>query len=570
MDKRATFDFLKTKASSGGWSKNVCAFMKEAMNIQGAFPIRGYREGDLVEIYNTIRRKNSYGRGNKNNSNRNSSVVISRDSFYTILFFMWLDGIHDGYVNLNFPRYLEKYKVLFKEADKLGIIENILDKATRGIFSDDMKKILSTLNTVDPRFTNNYLKPAITGKRVLKANGWVTIPGNRDVTVGIFTGAWESNFKKVLRIFYPENERINSSTQTLTGSGRLYLSIDQERSPSSALSSLIRSSPKRFVEPYVTLGNLFDPGRTMPSEAIRPDVALLSSPENVDNYSEELTRAYFIGPFRLNFIDKDTNKSILDINLRLDSGSVIEYKLTINGENIPLGITAGQAGKTNDPKKNISKYFGDALQIMILNFFRKGPNESPRFFGTGDAMAGIQYWFYNKLFGSPSNFRLMIDGGREFPNDVFIYNKPPTAKIIRYVAPGSGRERSGMAGNVSGITAQTVVRAKRSRENNNNTNSPISKAPKTITNGMNKNIQNINTKQRLDGMYAQVELFKQYIRSNPGFGSKLSKLAKSTDRNSSKIKDAMVGIIASISPRSKTPITTGMDNTFKRLFGRIN
>jgi hypothetical protein len=548
MNKAQLKQFLREKSkpkpnqnSENKWGAHVCATIFELYNIPGVYPPRGVSVERVVDIYNTIR--NSYGDINKNNTrNENNVIPVSEDDIFTQMWFMWLDGIHDSYLDMTFVQFLESRKGLFNEKH----MNSLQKRASAGDFSTDVKFVIKQFGNVDEGFTNKFLIPATTGKRTYDntKKRWFT-PDVRDKkgTISIFTGSWESNFKSIIRNIYPNYVTINPASDKIEFPSYHYLTIDQEVSVSSPLSGLTLNS--ETLRPYITTGTLFDPGRTLVRDALRPDIITMAS-NTANSRKTIMTRSYFLGDLKIQF-RLPSGENFMKVELTLDRNK-LEYTLKVNGVDIPLNLTKGKAGKSTDIKDQAGKYFGDFLQLLYVLFFRRNnPNAGRRrYLGTGDSNFAMEYWFYNRIFrnnravNAPMN--LIIDGGQAFRNTVFMYGAP-SGYSITPIKIFNAPDPSGIGGAASGL--------KRPRNNNNVevSSRPPPQKPRTNNgNNVNRLLQNSNTSGILLNKKDKVVQFKAWLNEDQGRKARFLELKKNGGESE---RNSIVKIISKIGSGSK-------------------
>ena len=561
MDKSQLKVYLTGKANQGEgrWSAHICATIIEIYNVPGAFPVSGVSEQTIMSVYNYIASRNAYGSKNRNSiSNGNNVVNITYEDAFTMMWFMWLDGIHDDYLDINFPDFLESRKALFD----VMIMNDLKGRATSGMFSADVKLVLGEFMKVDPGFTTKYLTPATNGTRRKVGDRWVI--GEEKGTKYVFTGNWESNFKSILKNLYGgQVTEMNPATHKIESINDMYLTIDQEVSVSAPLSNVITNAD--HIRPYITTGTLFDPGRLLVREALRPDILMMAANlSNDDNIGKRLSRSYFLGDLRLVFKLND-GKTFMKVESLLQRRD-LTYGLKVNNKDVSLNLTKRTAGKTVNAITQTGKYFGDYLQLLYVLFFRReSPNAGRRrYLGTGDSNFAMEFWFYNRLFrgnrspNAPLN--LIIDGGQAFRNNVFIYNLPPDARIVRLETRQNNNGRSGAGGSVSGMP---VVGKKRGRNNNNENTatssrpSPIPEQPNApppaqkprVGNNVNNVIRAINNQGVLSGDSVKVSLFKTWLNKNPAKKARFMSLKNSIGNDGKKLQ--LISIIKRIGTKQK-------------------
>lgn len=411
--------------------------------------------------------------------------VIGSDTFVNLLLIMWLDGIHDKYITMTFKDWLEHPSIqstfplagyssspmfiflknlrikkitkhtknsetplhkrlqIFNKVEKMTINSEQLENVLNGYLTWIMDKEKNMLRN-KPQSTSTFTEPFI--------NNLGFSPDSKFVS---FSTGWEKNFKIFLVEKYTKKNNIKQNVGQVNAKNDkniFLLAIDQEYSTRQErpLTNMILKSGKS-VQSLVTYGQAFDPGSTMLPEGIVPDLHGITvdvlNPEKQNSepqqamfsptpwyYLEEYKFSMKVGGVEVMKIEFDPHKS----------------ELSLNNKPLSLNITAGKAGKANDPFFQLGKYFGDGLQYFIASALTKftklnpidiqlvGNNRKTRFhpfLGSGDGMALFGYDFVcTKLYKSTAP-NMVIDFSKQSNPIAYIVNFPNKAFEIKMVPP---------------------------------------------------------------------------------------------------------------------------------------
>jgi hypothetical protein len=375
---------------------------------------------------------------NNNNSKKlEKTINLSDLQLLDFLVHMWMDGIHDDYIDYNFRSFLEKNikvqdnQIVYIFSNKLiaPVIERINDLAQNG--------------TIGPYFEDIFI--FLDNKVVDRIKQNISAEPSEKLTT--FGTSWERSFKVALIEKYKIETTAGGIFNIKSPSNNsIYLSIDQEfkaqgeRSLTKLVNMLNKIRKSHVSYNIETIGTLLDPGTTMLQYGTQNILSFMRFNKNKTDVDAFTTKFYF-APFH--FIIKDTTGvTVSDIECKIDqfTGKLV---VSSNGHDLKLPITKGVAGKANivkalekavgkaktpkakkeqQDKLNIaianrkagrntsgvteySKYMGDALQYMILavsNPIRKITKRSPTargytYFCSGDSMALIGYDLMCKL-----------------------------------------------------------------------------------------------------------------------------------------------------------------------------
>ena len=402
------------------------------------------------------------------NKMSNVSQTINMNDYFNVLLIMWLDGIHDKYVNTYFVDWYKtqiKSKILpshheqdivkmatsIKENHKnvlIGVLqylkempeyENIYNiiiagiqssgelttKGEVGSYSDVMLVQMCDIVKCPPDKTKRLTKIFHLKKVLFDTKGNVIKNVPRPDTIQ-FPAGWEKSVKNFL-VKYFKTSVHKSNTITLPGNEGLLLSIDQEYSSNQErpLTELIDNNTTTGL---VTFGQALDPGSTMLPRLITQDLITMINPKpkpmtnengnsrihtvNTSNVIEKKfipNVKYYLNNFKFEL--KDSNgRSLFNLDLDPFSGGIPTLKF--NGNVMTVNQSAGKAGKAGKEADKISKYFGDALQYLIFTNLSSKKFETVNktrypFLGSGDSMAMLGYTIFSKIVGTKP--RMLID-----------------------------------------------------------------------------------------------------------------------------------------------------------------
>ena len=399
--------------------------------------VKLFKRGSILQIDNL---KN-------NNAKFKKEINLSDNKLLDLLVHMWLDGIHDSYINYNFRSFLSKnIKKNLNQVVYIFSADSIKPVITR---IDD----LARMGNIGPYFTEIFSfldeSVAIKIKKNIKAE-----PNEKLISFGT---SWERTFKLALikkyKIETTAGGIFNIKSPTLNNN--IYLSIDQEfksqgeRSLTKLVNMLSKTRKSHVSYNIETIGTLLDPGTTMLQYGTQNILSFMRFNKNATDVDMFQTKFYF-APFH--FIIKDLlGVTVSNVECKVNIfGELVVYS---NGHELELPVTKGAAAKANiivqlekklelattigtklltltqekarDAKiqkiqtdlkvatvgrksglntsgvTEYSKYMGDALQYMILaasnpirGITRGGPTVSSygyTYFCSGDSMALIGY-----------------------------------------------------------------------------------------------------------------------------------------------------------------------------------
>ncbi len=339
---------------------------------------------------------------------------VNEDEFeMDFMFLMWLDAIHDGTTKKSFKTFISEdegpAEIVFGKDRKTTYKETKFIKRIIDFSKSPKKKETAFIVRNDNIIIKNAKSDKGTNE---KAKAW--------------EGRLADNLLELFEIenktkVHPiESKRVHRIIDNLFKK-TVRVSIDQEDKQKSSSFAIFdsrirneRKKEKKMIQPYMTIGNLLDPGGMMPQQGFQNNIKTLMSPIGKKPHSRLSWNFACI-----NFI---INKNI-DIRIGYDKyNKESRYTLTINGNKIPTSISAKKAQSSQEAEHIVSKFMGDFLQILYvssMSFDKQLYNEGkPReiALATGDRMATIVSTFiatriYNKVPKIIQNK----------PNDINIY-----------------------------------------------------------------------------------------------------------------------------------------------------
>ena len=452
---------------------------------------------------------------------------ITGDKFLNLLLIMWLDGIHDKYITMTFAQWLKHPNIhktfppegyngspMFTFLQNLRVNPITAHKAKTSttplnnrlqLLKDGIKVTNNSeqLNTV----LNGYLKWIVGKENVMlrnrpKSKATFTEPFINNLgftpnsTFVPFQVGWEKNFKIFLVEKYAEKKNIIENVQRIKAkddNNIFLLALDQEYSTRQErpLTNMITKSGKS-VQSLVTYGQAFDPGSTMLPEGIVPDLKSITvsvlDPENQKLKTQNATFSpapwYYLEDYEFTMKVGNTNVVVI----KFDPHTSV---LQLNGEPMSLTVTAGKAGKSNDPLFQLGKYFGDGLQYFIASALTKHSNPVPiqleknakktafhSFMGSGDGMALFGYDFVSTQLYKSRAPNMVIDFSGQsnpvayivnFPSQFFTVEKVPIKQRnpIENTYDNNRSTQYAQTSNVGGIgNTGTTAQSKRPKAKN--------------------------------------------------------------------------------------------------------
>ncbi|AFC34916.1 hypothetical protein OtV6_008c [Ostreococcus tauri virus RT-2011] len=327
--------------------------------------------------------------GSKNTLSLNFKTPDDKLNFCLL---MWLDMSHDGTVGTNFETFV-----------KSSIVKTFLGDETIPYKKDtEMMTRMKKLGIITTEKTK---------KGVGKLKGlW---PGSQ----------FENKIKVNLSFIFGVQEPITTiavSTK-LSNSAKnrdnkpIYVTIDSE-SEYKSISTLIenakypfttfngRQITRYYLKPIITLANRVDPGRLMPIKGVTEEFSKLM--QKADKLKS--TQLYNV---------KDCDFTVGKTRLTLDTAGRGKFNLKINGNEVPYGVTAGEAKKASNDKDKLSKFLGDFMQILTV---LSKPVNQRMVLGTLDGVLCGMYCFLSKSLMNEEP-RLFIDMSFKQRNQIVMY-----------------------------------------------------------------------------------------------------------------------------------------------------
>lgn len=255
------------------------------------------------------------------------------------------------------------------------------------------------------------------------------------------------NSKHFFRI--STNANINSNIKQIISKdkGNYLISIDSSKTNGINTN---RNSIK-----LITLQGFVDPGSSMTQTG------------KLFNYVKSAPRNNLKKLFKFNFVPRKIN---LGNNLSFEYVTEnYKRKLKIKGNNYPVGLTKGEAIKSDNFKNKISKTFGDLMQIFSIASIDPKHNV---YFKTIDNMASLIYYYVRKhIYGCDDKDINLIF---QTTNSVFIYGINDSKKIsnlLRKPFPQNNRKSN---------TNTSSVKSNNSNILSTNSNEPSPKRFKNL------------------------------------------------------------------------------------------
>jgi hypothetical protein len=327
--------------------------------------------------------------GSKNTLSLNFKTPDDKLNFCLL---MWLDMSHDGTVGTNFETFVKSSIVKTFLGDETIPYKKDTEMMTR------MKKL-----------------GIITTEKTKKG-------------VGKLKGLWPgSQFENKIKVNLPFIFGVQEPITTIAVSTKLsnsaknrdnkpiYVTIDSE-SEYKSISTLIenakypfttfngRQITRYYLKPIITLANRVDPGRLMPIKGVTEEFSKLM--QKADKLKS--TQLYNV---------KDCDFTVGKTRLTLDTAGRGKFNLKINGNEVPYGVTAGEAKKASNDKDKLSKFLGDFMQILTV---LSKPVNQRMVLGTLDGVLCGMYCFLSKSLMNEEP-RLFIDMSFKQRNQIVMY-----------------------------------------------------------------------------------------------------------------------------------------------------
>ena len=383
---------------------------------------------------------------------------------------MWLDMSHDGTVGTNFENFV-----------KSSIVNTFLGETISYKKDTEMMSRMKRLGII------TTTKKKMNGRKV----------------IGVLEGLWPgSDFERKIKVNLPFIFGVKEPITTLAVGPKLsnsainkenkpiYVTLDSE-SEFKSISTLIDNAKYTFpitkngerqvidryyLKPIITLANRVDPGRLMPIKGVTEEFSKLM--QKADKLKS--TQLYNV---------KDCDFKLGKTSLTLDTVGRGKFNLKINGNEIPYGITAGEAKKASNDRDKLSKFLGDFMQILTV---LSKPVNQRMVLGTLDGvMCGMCCFLSKSLMKEEP--RIFIDMSFKQRNQIVMYGVSDLFKIGKNVKPqvstvgsnfisnnnnttevSSGNNRTEGGGNSSnsGILGRIFGRSPSMSRNSTNPNKP--------------------------------------------------------------------------------------------------
>src|SRR6056300_1195787 len=326
--------------------------------------------------------------GTKNTLSLNFKTPDDKLNFCLL---MWLDMSHDGTVGTNFETFV-----------KSSIVNTFLGETIPYKKDTEMMSRMKKLGI-------------ITTEKTKKG-------------VGKLKGLWPgSQFENKIKVNLPSNFGVQEPITTIAVSTKLsnsaknrenkpiYVTIDSE-SEFKSISTLIENAKypfttshgkkitRYYLKPIITLSNPVDPGRLMPIKGVTEEFSKLM--QKADKLKS--TQLYNV---------KDCDFKIGTTRLTLVTAGRGKFNLKINGNEVPYGVTAGEAKKASNDKDKLSKFLGDFMQILTV---LSKPVNQRIVLGTLDGVLCGMYCFLSKSLKNEEP-RLFIDMSFKQRNQIVMY-----------------------------------------------------------------------------------------------------------------------------------------------------
>ena len=394
--------------TNGKYSRNVLAFLKVLYSLPGAIGT-GISYETFYQIYINAVENNVYGSINKTTP---LTQTITIEDTFTIMWLMWMDGIHDNYIKDGFISFLDSRKQFFNTS----IIDKIIKLVRTRSFPSFVKTVLEyyrlTYGKTSTKFVDEKLIPSMVNN----------VP---PVFTTVSGGKWERVFKQIISQLEPHT-KLNYG-ETLVSIDPIYVGIDQETNIPKPITSLVNTGTNIF--PFITPASMYDPGRGLVTvgnlaRMIVSFGSMYNAMKNENNVKQ--LKNHFLNAVSSLYLGElsailTLNDGIEFMNIKMDVNNNFDYVLQLNGKPLELTVSAGAAGKLSaSVNTQMSKYFGDFLQLLyIIKKSSRGGRLT--LLGTGDANFTLETYYYRKLFGQ--NLNLIIDSGQELTSQLFIYGK---------------------------------------------------------------------------------------------------------------------------------------------------
>jgi len=327
----------------------------------------------LKQQIEVIRRRHLPKISTNFNTVRSTNFNLNDDDKINLVYLIWLDVIHDGYISGNNLR--------FKNFMKSDMIELLGFKISNFKMTPLMYKVKDmTGKTMFSYHVNN-------NNEIIDIQKMIT---NKGRSLG-YEKILKTNLKILFDLKSDIQEFSHKDLKFNKQKGKVvYVGIDQENIKQKSISTVVSKSKftdrnnvkYKQLQPYLTISNLTDPGVNLTLEGWGIDKVYLF-PEN----KSESPTSREAWNFRLQeFILGETV-----ITMIFDKENNV-YKTQINNKTINTSASAPKAQKANTPNIKVSKFLGDFLQALTMASY---VNE-PIALGTGDGMMAVIYCFLRK------------------------------------------------------------------------------------------------------------------------------------------------------------------------------
>ena len=331
----------------------------------------------LKQQIGVIQQRHVPGISTNFNNVRSTNFNLNDDDKINLVYLIWLDVIHDGYIsedNLRFTNFMKSDMIellgfVISDFKMTPLIQKVKDMTGKTMFSYHVNNNNNQIIDIQKMKTNKGI--SLGYETILKRN-----------LKNLF------NLKSDIQEFSHDNIKFNKQKGKV-----VYVGIDQENSNQKSISSYVSKSKftvmngakiKEYkqLQPYLTISNLTDPGVKMTLEGWGIDKVYLfpenksKSPTSREAWNFRLQK-FILGETEITMIFNKENNV---------------YKTQINNNIINTSASAGKAKKANTPDIKVSKFLGDFLQALTMASY---VNE-PIALGTGDGMMAVIYCFLRK------------------------------------------------------------------------------------------------------------------------------------------------------------------------------
>src|SRR6056300_952845 len=335
---------------------------------------------------------------------------------------MWLDMSHDGTVGTNFETFV-----------KSSIVKTFLGETIPYKKDTEMMSRMKKLGIITTEKTK---------KGVGKLEGlW---PGSQ------FENKIKFNLPSIFGVKEPITTIAVSTKLSNSAKNRdnkpIYVTIDSE-SEYKSISTLIENAKypfttfngkqitRYYLKPIITLANRVDPGRLMPIKGVTEEFSKLM--QKADKLKS--TQLYNV---------KDCDFTVGKTRLTLGTAGRGRFNLKINGNEVPYGVTAGEAKKASNDKDKLSKFLGDFMQILTV---LSKPVNQRIVLGTLDGVLCGMYCFLSKSLMNEEP-RIFIDMSFKQRNQIVMYGVSDLIQIGKNVKPQVSTDGSNFISNNNNST----------------------------------------------------------------------------------------------------------------------